>query len=289
MAKKPFKSLNEEILLVQLEDYVSKFESGMSKQLKKDKKAFIKALIPFIIGIILSIITLNPLFIAAGTFCLGISGLIKNIKDDKEHDEEFNRYLSSIANRGKVISLNNDEPLDIFLATHNIVEKNTTDFYTPEFKKFIEEEKDSIEVEEPEQGKIHLLEEEHILCKDEVMQQIVHEYDVYCTIYNIPPMTISRKEWDALFDVIYDSLKEKGIENELYNYMSFLQRYTFAYALLHKTQSITIYSFLNQMHMLEKVGFTKLNIDSIISKVNSKINVKDNKVINLSKLYPKNK
>lgn len=292
MEEIPVKSLNEEIAMTQLEDYVTTFDSKMSKQLKKDKKALIKALVPFIIGVILTLITKNLLFISIGTFSFGAAAIIKNIKDDIEHDKNFNRYLNNIGNNNsKVISLENDEPIDLFVRKGRIITKNNSDFYTPEYKDFIEEQKEFIEdeVDKSKSGKEDISIDELELCKDDTMKRIVYEYEIYCTAYNLPPMTITVKEWDALFEVMYNKLKEKGIENELYKYMSFLQRYTFAYALLHNQQSINIYSFLNQMHMFEKVGFTKLNIDSIISEVNQKLNTKDKKVIKFSKIYPSKK
>lgn len=292
MEEIPVKSLNEEIAMTQLEDYVTTFDSKMSKQLKKDKKALIKALVPFIIGVILTLITKNLLFISIGTFSFGTAAIIKNIKDDIEHDKNFNRYLNNIGNNNsKVISLENDEPIDLFVRKGRIITKNNSDFYTPEYKDFIEEQKEFIEdkVDKSKSGKEDISIDELELCKDDTMKRIVYEYEIYCTAYNLPPMTITVKEWDALFEVMYNKLKEKGIENELYKYMSFLQRYTFAYALLHNQQSINIYSFLNQMHMFEKVGFTKLNIDSIISEVNQKLNIKDKKVIKFSKIYPSKK
>lgn len=292
MEEIPVKSLNEEIAMTQLEDYVTTFDSKMSKQLKKDKKALIKALVPFIIGVILTLITKNLLFISIGTFSFGAAAIIKNIKDDIEHDKNFNRYLNNIGNNNsKVISLENDEPIDLFVRKGRIITKNNSDFYTPEYKDFIEEQKEFIEdkVDKSKSGKEDISIDELELCKDDTMKRIVYEYDIYCTAYNLPPMTITVKEWDALFEVMYNKLKEKGIENELYKYMSFLQRYTFAYALLHNQQNINIYSFLNQMHMFEKVGFTKLNIDSIISEVNQKLNTKDKKVIKFSKIYPSKK
>lgn len=292
MEEIPVKSLNEEIAMTQLEDYVTTFDSKMSKQLKKDKKALIKALVPFIIGVILTLITKNLLFISIGTFSFGAAAIIKNIKDDIEHDKNFNRYLNNIGNNNsKVISLENDEPIDLFVRKGRIITKNNSDFYTPEYKDFIEEQKEFIEdkVDKSKSGKEDISIDELELCKDDTMKRIVYEYEIYCTAYNLPPMTITVKEWDALFEVMYNKLKEKGIENELYKYMSFLQRYTFAYALLQNQQSINIYSFLNQMHMFEKVGFTKLNIDSIISEVNQKLNIKDKKVIKFSKIYPSKK
>lgn len=292
MEEIPVKSLNEEIAMTQLEDYVTTFDSKMSKQLKKDKKALIKALVPFIIGVILTLITKNLLFISIGTFSFGTAAIIKNIKDDIEHDKNFNRYLNNIGNNNsKVISLENDEPIDLFVRKGRIITKNNSDFYTPEYKDFIEEQKEFIEdkVDKSKSGKEDISIDELELCKDDTMKRIVYEYEIYCTAYNLPPMTITVKEWDALFEVMYNKLKEKGIENELYKYMSFLQRYTFAYALLQNQQSINIYSFLNQMHMFEKVGFTKLNIDSIISEVNQKLNIKDKKVIKFSKIYPSKK
>lgn len=292
MEEIPVKSLNEEIAMTQLEDYVTTFDSKMSKQLKKDKKALIKALVPFIIGVILTLITKNLLFISIGTFSFGAAAIIKNIKDDIEHDKNFNRYLNNIGNNNsKVISLENDEPIDLFVRKGRIITKNNSDFYTPEYKDFIEEQKEFIEdeVDKSKSGKEDISIDELELCKDDTMKRIVYEYEIYCTAYNLPPMTITVKEWDALFEVMYNKLKEKGIENELYKYMSFLQRYTFAYALLHNQQNINIYSFLNQIHMFEKVGFTKLNIDSIISEVNPKLNTKDKKVIKFSKIYPSKK
>ena len=40
-----------------------------------------------------------------------------------------------------------------------------------------------------------------------------------------------------------------------------------------------------QMHMFEKVGFTGLDIESIIKEINEKIGTQTNKVVNLSKNY----
>lgn len=283
MSKK-IKSLNEEVMMVQLEDYVTRVENKMNNQINKNKKEFLKAIIPMIIGIILSLITLNPIFISGGTLCLALSAIIKMIKDDKEHDKEFNAYLNSLNPNSKVLILDSEKPID-FLIHDKIITKSDSYFYTPEFKNFVEKEEQSIKVVEPPKENVYIDDDFASLNKDEVMKQIVYEYDAYCNCYNLPKMPITPKEWDALFDTIFKRLEEVNLENRFYDYMSFLQRYTFAYALLHKHQSITIHSYLNQMHMFEKVGFTGLDIESIIKEINEKIGTQTNKVVNLSKNY----
>jgi len=138
MSKK-IKSLNEEVMMVQLEDYVTRVENKMNNQINKNKKEFLKAIIPMIIGIILSLITLNPIFISGGTLCLALSAIIKMIKDDKEHDKEFNAYLNSLNPNSKVLILDSEKPID-FLIHDKIITKSDSDFYTPEFKNFVEKE-----------------------------------------------------------------------------------------------------------------------------------------------------
>lgn len=302
MEKKPISSLNDAIMLVQLEDFVTNFDNKMNKQMKKDKKAFLLALIPVGLGVIVSIFTKNPLFMVGGTTCMGIGAIIKNLSDEKEHDREFNRYLESLNPSSKIVSLDSEKPIDILL--HDKINfRKGSDFYTDEVKEFIEEENNKYQrphliqeenvEEKEEQEKTPLVEnentEETILGKEETMEQIVYEYELYCKIYNIPKMPISVREWNTLFDVVYNRLKEISLEDKLYEYMSFLQRYTFAYALLHKQSSITIYSYLNQIPMLEKVGFTGLDIESIIKEINSILNGTNNKVISFKKALKANK
>jgi hypothetical protein len=74
---------------------------------------------------------------------------------------------------------------------------------------------------------------------------------MYRIAYNLPPLSVSDKDWDIFFDTIYDMFTNKGIEKEFYNHLSVISRITFAKALVNKTKAVRINDFINNLYYLQ--------------------------------------
>jgi hypothetical protein len=117
------------------------------------------------------------------------------------------------------------------------------------------------------------------LNKEEPMIQVSDEYRVYKKVYNLPDLTITNREWDILFDVVYHKIEEKCMEEEFYDYMSFLLRYVIAYSLVNDRKDMSFNSFIEQVHRFEILGFDKNDIDNIVKELRT--HTKHGKVIKL--------
>lgn len=302
-----FSSLKDMMALVQIEEFCDGFNKKMKEKERESRKALIRGLIPLGIGSIVALITFNPLFFCLGVAGLSASAIIKMIKDGieeerqiKEQDERFIRELQRAANKKdekvepeKIIDIACEQSIDekLFGVTP-IIEHKDSDFYTEPFKEKMAEKQDEISKDEklPVKPTLEIIRQEKPLNKEETQAKIVHEYELYCIAYEIPTMNISPKEWDILFDTVYERLEELNITEEFYPFMNFLLKYVLAYSLISHTPRITVYSFIEKIPKLEIVGFDSREAAALAIEVDRKITPESAKVVNFKTLkFPENK
>ncbi len=283
--KVKLKRLDSEIFIVQMENFTNKFETQMAEEDAKTKKWLKAGFIPFGISIGVSLLTLNVLPMIIGTAYVGGIAIYKMIKDEEEYEQKLARRYNI---NPKVTYLEPPEG-DFEFLSKPIISQKESDFLSKEMKTLMDEPRKPTlhiikpitdsekkeEINEPliEEDKEHpKLPEGYGMSKEEVMIELATQYRVYKRIYELPEFKVSNKEWDILFDVMYNRLAELSLENEYYNYMSFLQRYTFAYSLVTKRKEINIGTYISQLHMFAKVGFSELDISSIEEEIRSQLN-----------------
>lgn len=265
----PVKSLTEEIMLVQLEDFCDGFDNSMKLLNEKTKKRLLAFGIPFLTGCTLGVATQNLWFLIGGTTIFAVGAMACTIKDDIEEER---RIREKYAFPPKDI----DSPFQKkeFDIHEPIMKKGPHDFYTEYAKEMMESRPD-----EEAKPKNDQPQEEIVLEKEEAMERIVYEYDIYSMIYKLPEMSITNREWDILFDTIYDELVKKQAESKFYKYMSFLNRYVFASSLVHGDKKITVYSYIRELKMLQKLGYQEIDPKEIERKIRSQLGGK--KIIKL--------
>lgn len=275
MSKNPrIQSLNETLMIVQLDKYIDKFETEMDKEKKKTTKWLKIGFIPFGISAGLSLVTISPIPLIVGTAYLGTITIVKMIKDDQEVEEQIKRKYNP---NPKVTQLSSETP-DFDFLNEPIMTKTEEDYHSDYFKEklaeaaritkltLVDEKGNVISLNKNDQEEY--VEEPGFLNKEETMIQVSTEYKTYKIAYNLPELSITNKEWDILFDTIYHKLEENAQVERFYNYMSFLQRYVIAYSLIHNKKEISFQSYINQIHRLEHIGLSKEEVNDIIKKLN---------------------
>lgn len=295
-----FSSLNDMVFLVQLEEFCDRFNQDMSARTKSDLKKFLKALVPFVIGGVISVVTLNPIFVCLGVAGFGGCAIFKVMQDAKEEEkrilESDERLLRELQrNRAKaegekfeekILYLDEEPDLESQVwGVTPIVSSKASDFYRDEFRELMHEAEADFQKEQERQGpKLELVCEEKPLTKDETQAKIVDEYERYCIIYQIPTMKISPREWDILFDTVYERLEELDVTEEFYPLMNFLLQYVLSTSLLHNKRGITIYSFVEKLPKLEIAGLDKREAQSLARELDTKLNPSSKKVVDLKTL-----
>lgn len=279
------KPLDDEIFLVQLETFTTKFDNQTKREMNKSLKWLKLAFVPYGVCIGASLLTQNMIPLIAGTTYVSAVSIVKMIKDD----QEFERNLKQKYNPDPKITYLDQTGADFTFLSEPIVSKKAADYYREEFVKMAEEPPKPVLkiVDSSSQENNDKPEEpstEEILNKEETMIQLAAEYRTYKTAYKLPEFKVRNKEWDLLFDTMYDRLKELSLEDRLYELMSFTQRYVFADSLVNKRKEITIHSYLNQLPMLEKVGLADFGIDSIVSEIRSKLSPPKTIILDIKKL-----
>ncbi len=263
------KGLKEEIFLVQLDTFTNKFDTNMKKENEKTKKWLKIAFIPFGISALASLITLNTIPVIIGTMYMGGVSIVKIFKDGEEFERSLRDKYRIDPNVTKL-----SEEIDGFdFLEQPIVTKKEEDFISDELKDLMNESKKPIFTivgEEPDQSASEEeIEEEAILDKNEAIIRLADEYRTYKRAYKLPKLSMTNQEWDLLFETLYNRLEEVSLENKFYEYSSLLQRYVLADALVNSRRDISIYSYLNALPLLERIGLKDLNIPSIIEEIKS--------------------
>lgn len=254
MPERNIKRLTEELFVVRFEDIMSESDKELDKLNRQTKKDMKTIFYPLLISAILSLITVNALFVAIGAAYVGLRAIIRMTK---EMIEDTKRFL---------------KPIDIESESQNEVKRYA------EYKKMTRSLQEADYLKENYQAVIEGLslrknnqvQSSNILTEEEIKKRIIYEYECMCLIYTLPPMSVKDNEWDILLESFKKQIKGDEIEEKLYGYLSSLLRYTLASVLLHGDRLITIDSFIESIPLLAKLNSEELKWQEIIADLNSK-------------------
>lgn len=274
MSKNPkIETLNMALLIVQTDSYMDRFKKEMGKENAKTIKWLKWGFIPLGIGVVAGIIASSFIPAYIGLIWMGGTAIVKMFKDGRDDELVIMKKYGT-----------NPEPLpedvpDFSFLNDPIVKKKEEDFHSDYFKERLYEEAKRSKITlvdnegnilySPKEEKEEYIEIPGFLNKEETMIQVSDEYRVYKIAYNLPDLTITNREWDILFDTIYHKMEEKCMEEKFYDCMSFLLRYVIAYSLVNERKAMSFYSFIEQIHRLEILGFSNDDINLIVTELNS--------------------
>ena len=240
---KYIKSLDSEIQFVQIENFINKFDNSMKKHIIKKLKRVLIMLGPSILLISSYFIFNNTILLMVGLSIASVGTIAIKIIDEKNKNDlsKKEKDIKQILNEG-------------------IDKKEEKDFYTEEYKILSEKQKTH--------SNLRLVENKiDILDKEKTMIQVIKELDAYCSVYNIPILTITSEDWDIFFDIMYNVFIQKGIEDKFYNCMSRIGRITFSKSLVNKNSNIGINDFIDNLCYLNtKYGNFEIDIENINEK-----------------------
>lgn len=93
--------------------------------------------------------------------------------------------------------------------------------------------------------------------KDEVMIEAVSLLDSYSEIYKVPTVRISDKEWDILFEEVYDFYTEYDLNYFFEQDMLMLNRLAISRSLLYNKKYLDIYDYINSFNYLDSMVLTE--------------------------------
>ena len=237
--KEDIKLINNKKELIQAKNFIAKFKNNI---INDNVKKTILLSGPLILSVVGSLITQNPSYVFIGAQITGIIGvtiltfyLIKEIKETSDKKKK---------------------------------EIHTEDFYTnnhdEEINKFLIEG-------------IHTTTEEingDNQNKNQVLNHIIKELDIYQKVYKLPPIEISDKEWNIFFDKLYTLiLIKKRQEEEYYSICTQILRLVCAKALVEKNSKITIHDFIKNLSYLENSPLTTEEINNLQKEMLLEISV----------------
>lgn len=252
-------SLEEVMQYVQANERFKMEGKQLDKKKAKNNRLLIMGMVPFLLGFITTIVSLHSFFVIGGTTVFIGIGSFKLWQDIKIK-KEFKQLIEQIEEE----TFKDDMEMD---KTSLLEKENIFSVVGKKEKYFVNASKDIVkycsdnfvlEKELPDEE-----EREVTLTKEETIQKIKEEYYLYASLYSLPKQNISFKEFQSLFDVLYERLKELEIEEEYYSCMHFLLQCVLSYALLYKETRITIASYIKQLEMLCVLEFSEEDVESI--------------------------
>ena len=277
-------SLDLQIILAPFDNFIFNERKKMQKEVKKSLKRTIIGITPSIVGVIGFIISANPIFFVVGA---GVSGLetigmmVNDILDDqKEVKEQVSKIIpeesEDISNKNIVNMDELSEEKDF--NPYSI--KEPSEFYTTEFKTFIEKNgnykpsEEQIKYDEAlkkQQEKIQS-KEINYNSKEESIMEVVDYIEKAYLLYNLPPLDISDYNYDVFFDCLYNFCVDHGIEKSYYNILSFIVSMTLADSLTREKKVITIFDFIEYLRLLEeREGIKMYHVMALKKEIVSKL------------------
>ena len=127
------------------------------------------------------------------------------------------------------------------------------------------------------------LKSNYIIDKNASISLLMEEIDLYCDIYQLPPINISQKEWNILFNTIYEMTREIKREKDYYKFLNIINNYTLAEALVENSEIIILEDYVKSLNYLKKYNIS----DQIIEKTANKITkyIDKNKIIVLKRTF----
>lgn len=121
------------------------------------------------------------------------------------------------------------------------------DFYNQDDYLLSEEEEKFYKAYEKSQVSFSLYEEES-LSQEDAISVLCEDISKYFSVYKIPKFKIKNKEWDLLFDTIYDFIAEP--KSDYYDVLSILMRNACVRAMIYGERRITLRFILDQLDCL---------------------------------------
>lgn len=269
--EKPIFPLDLNIIVADIEKYENEFNTAMRK---KRKKGWLKPFLigcPILIGIIILIFTIFPItflfanfptIFAIGTIILSLV-TIGVFTIDMFKDETNSTRLENVDTN--IIKINEEKGVEEILEQHKSIQ--VEDYYTEEYKEFLDYLKNE-QVNLNNTGNevpLNIVEndEEDFLDKEEAITQIADAIETYYSCYKLPPLTISNKEWDILFDTTYELFQEKGLENKFYELMNHVVKMTLAKSIAYENSKVDVMAFINNLSHIENHGLKKTEVDDL--------------------------
>lgn len=254
--EKGIKTLDKEIKVVQIDEFVNNFEKSMKKEVKERLKRLLYALIPLssVLGLVFFPSSITFLILISVVLTIGVITVNQLI----ETKGLFKKGAQTCFNN----SLLEKQKPDLILEK-GIGKKKSQDFHQKGYLEAINRVKSEQEIKYEEtlerqqqkgRASSHLElanNKEDFLNKEETMVQIIREMDAYCAAYNLPPLVIENKDWDIYFDTLYETFVSKGKEAVFYKYMSEIGRVTFSKALINNQTHIKINHFIANLDIWE--------------------------------------
>ena len=116
--------------------------------------------------------------------------------------------------------------------------------------------------------------------KEKVQNSVTNCFLEYQYQYNIIGVNIKPRDWDLLFDVMYDFYKSHDVENLFLEDMSSLNRFAFSLALL-RTSLVDINCYIEGLGYLKSDYLRKKDILKLQDELTSKTN--SNNIIDFNK------
>lgn len=268
---KRIRSLQDLIFIIQLQDIANQAENEIKKNNKKQFKYILPALAILGVGGLISMFTLNPLFFWCGIVSFGALSVYKSIRNDID-------FLNNIFNQKKIIKLYpNSETKSSTKPSYNekkINLKNENEFYTETYRQILLEDP-------PEENQVTNNQNamNYLLSKEETKERILYELDVYSYAYNLPPIYISPKEWNMLFDIMYKELSLIPINSDFYSMMDYLLQYVLSSALIHNFNYISIINFISEVKCLVAFKIPERDLLNITRKLTKSLSSTSKKLI----------
>lgn len=140
------------------------------------------------------------------------------------------------------------QKLDSFFKNKEIILDN--EFYTEDYKSFLEEEQREIGIISEEE-----IPEEEIdfirFTEEEVMIRIVDYLNVYAAIYDMPPVRISNKKWEDFFDQTFAYYDTNQLSYFYDEDMIMLNRLAIARAILYEKEYLEIEDYIKSIKYID--------------------------------------
>lgn len=234
---------------------ISYFTSGkLDKKIKHIWQSHIKKQLPLILGIIIfgvnKLLCLNSLFLLILSGGLIVKKLVCDIKNefkDAFRPSEINKTEEEQP-IGDIDFFTEKYKYDLMFEKSETYEEKK---YKEILKKQQEEKKPYIKLIRDESD---LEELENILTKEEVMEGLTTDLDVYYYAYQLPPFKVKNKEWNILFDKTYNLCLKKGLVKDYDTIIAQINRLVLAEALVEKKENIQIEDYIDNLYYLRLYG-----------------------------------
>lgn len=142
--------------------------------------------------------------------------------------------------------------------------------------KYIETEEDrKYKIALEKQKRQNMIKKNKIVDIEETLETFTTQGNAFTFAYNLPPINISDKEWDAFLNTVYEEFKRNNLTEKFQEYILHVFRITCAKAIVHGDNSITIHDLIDNLSFLQSYK-EYLNEEK---RVNS---IKDNILFNLN-------